>query len=317
MKLSSSAILTSVAYASTANAAFLSTAPSHSFQRSSVVVNGYLDDLTADLYKDAGVPDPEQDKRENNDMAKNEIDRFGPGNLQNFVEFDEYDGGDGQMGVAGDGEAGLDKSDFASGELANSAIKKTMDKSKARSAKNAWGSSTGYAEKLVEEKGMDIARAQQLENWQNQQEILAKSKAQKKMAESFDTMEENAMADWRTLSSFGVERNADFDLDEAFGQVVEGDDIEGTLEFNTRTGSVEIHELSLANPYMGFADFRAAFTPNTPNCFKLTPTEGALQKTPTEFIVKFKPEAIGTYNGGLVIETEDFKKTWKLIGSTG
>lgn len=204
MKLSNAAILlTSVAYASTANAF----APSQSFQRTSVVVNGYLDDLTADLYKEAGVPNPEEDKRENNDMNKAEIDRFGPGNLQSFVEFDEYDGGDGQMGVAGDGDSGLDKSDFASGELANSAIKKTMDKSKMRSAKNAWGSSTGYAEKLVEEKGMDVARAQQLENWQNQQEILAKSRAQKKMAESFDTQEENAMADWRTLSSFGVERN--------------------------------------------------------------------------------------------------------------
>jgi len=317
MKLSNAAILTSVAYASTANAAFVSTAPSHSFQRTSVVVNGYLDDLTTDLYKDAGVPNPEQDKRENNDMNKAEIENFGPGNLNQFVEFDEYDGGDGQMGVAGDGDSGLDKSDFASGELANSAIKKTMDKSKMRSAKNAWGSSTGYAEKLVQEKGMDIARAQQLENWQNQQEILAKSRAQKIQAEAFDNNEENAMADWRTLSSFGVERNTDTNLDEEFGNVAEGEEIEGTLEFNTRTGSTQIHEISLANPYMGFSDFRAAFTPETSAYYKLTPSEGALQKTPTEFVIKFKPESIGTYEGALVIETEDFKKTWKLIGTTG
>ena len=33
-------------------------------------------------------------------------------------------------------------------------------------------------------------------------------------------------------------------MDKAFGVVVEGDDIEGTLEFNTRTGSVEIREVS-------------------------------------------------------------------------
>jgi len=315
MKLSSAAIL--VACVSNVDAAFVSTTGSHSFQRSSVVVKGYLDDLTADLYKDAGVPDPVADKRENNDMSKDEIDRFGPGNLKDFVEFDEYDGGDGQMGVAGDGDSGLDKSDFAAGELANSELKQKMDKSKMRSAKNAWGSSTGYAEKLMEEKGMDIARAQQLENWQNQQEILAKSKAMKNQAEAYDKVEESAEADWRTLNKFGVERNEEFDMDKAFGVVVEGDDIEGTLEFNTRTGSVEIREISLKNPYMGFADFRAAFIPGTPNCYSLTPTEGALQKVPTEFIVKFKPESIGTFSGALVIETEDFKKTWKLIGTTG
>jgi len=317
MKLSVAAILTSAGYASTTNAAFLSPAPSHSFKRFSTKVNGYLDDLTTDLYKDAGLPNPEEDDRKNNDMDKSEIDRFGPGNLGRFVEFDEYDGGDGQMGVAGDGDSGLDKSDFAAGELANSSQRKTMDKSKARSAKNAWGTSTGYAEKLMEEKGMDIARAQQLENWQNQQEILAKRKAQSKIAESFETMEDNAEADWRTLSSFGVERNTDTDLDEEFGQVSEGDEIEATFEFHARTGGVEIKEISLANPYMGFSDFRAAFTPETPACYTLTPTEGSLQKIPTEFVIRFKPDGIGTFNGALVIETEDFKKTWKLIGSTG
>lgn len=315
MKLSA-AIL--VAYVSKVDAAFVSTTGSHSFQRSSVVVKGYLDDLTADLYKDSAIPDPVADKRENNDMSKDEIDRFGPGNLQDFVEFDEYDGGDGQMGVAGDGEAGLDKSDFDAGELANSKLKQTMNKSKMRSARNAWGSSTGYAEKLVKEKNMDVARAQQLENWQNQQEITAKKRAQKFQTDEFDKIEENAEADWRTLGKFGVERNAEFDMDEEFGAVAESEEIEGTLEFNTRTGSVEIRELSLKNPYMGFSDFRAAFTPETPGCYKLTPTEGALQqKTPTEFVIKFKPESIGTFTGALVIETEDFKKTWKLIGTTG
>lgn len=315
MKLSA-AIL--VAYVSKVDAAFVSTTGSHSFQRSSIVVKGYLDDLTQDLYKDAGIPDPVADKRENNDMAKDEIDRFGPGNLQDFVEFDEYDGGDGQMGVAGDGDSGLDKSDFNAGELANSKLKQTMDKSKMRSARNAWGSSTGYAEELMEKKGMDRARAQQLENWQNQQEIKAKANAQRDQAKAFETVEENAMADWRTLGNFGVERNEEYDLDEEFGPVVAGDEIEGTFEFNTRTGSVQIRELPLNNPYMGFSDFRAAFTPDTPLSFTITPNEGSLQqKTPTEFVIKFKPESIGTFTGALVIQTEDFKKTWNVIGTTG
>ena len=44
-----------------------------------------------------------------------------------------------------------------------------MAKSKTMSAKNAWGKSTGYADALIE-KGVDNQRAQQLENWMNQQE---------------------------------------------------------------------------------------------------------------------------------------------------
>jgi hypothetical protein len=62
-------------------------------------------------------------------------------------------GGDGQMGVAGDGKKGLDKEWEGEAQMANS---------KAMSAKNAWGKSTGYAEKLIEE-GMEGQRAQQLE----------------------------------------------------------------------------------------------------------------------------------------------------------
>jgi len=72
--------------------------------------------------------------------------------------YSEFDGGDGQMGVAGDGNSKLENFDMSS-----------MAKSKTMSAKNAWGKSTGYADALIE-KGVDNQRAQQLENWMNQQE---------------------------------------------------------------------------------------------------------------------------------------------------
>jgi len=62
------------------------------------------------------------------------------------------------MGVAGDGNSKLENFDMSS-----------MAKSKTMSAKNAWGKSTGYADDLIE-KGVDNQRAQQLENWMNQQE---------------------------------------------------------------------------------------------------------------------------------------------------
>jgi hypothetical protein len=71
------------------------------------------------------------------------------------------------------------------------------------------------------------------------------------------------------------------------------------------------------NPFMGFADFRAAFTPDTPREFTVQPTEGSLrQKEDTNFLVKFKAQSPGTVEGYLVIETEDFKKTWKVVGRT-
>jgi len=317
MKVCQAAILTAVAYASKANAAFVPASRSQPYQTSPTVLRGYLDDLNEELYKESAVPDVDADKRENNKMARDEISQYGPGNLNDFVDFDEFDGGDGQQGVAGDGQQGLDKSDFNTGELVDSQRNKSMSQSKQRSAKNAWGSSTGYAQQMIEEKGMDVAKAQQLENWHNQREILAKSKAQQAMAESFEVTSDPD-ADWRALAKFGVERNEEFNLDEAFGQVVEGGNIEGTLEFSVRSGGVQVHELAVENEYMGFADFRASLTPDTPDCYTLTPTEGNLQKgNPTNFVIRYKPNNMGTFTGALVIETEDFKKTWRLIGTTG
>jgi hypothetical protein len=68
---------------------------------------------------------------------------------------------------------------------------------------------------------------------------------------------------------------------------------------------------------MGFADFRAAFTADTPMDWSVEPNEGSLmQKEDTNFVVKFKPQGTGLVEGYLVIETEDFKKTFKVVGST-
>jgi hypothetical protein len=68
---------------------------------------------------------------------------------------------------------------------------------------------------------------------------------------------------------------------------------------------------------MGFADFRAAFSAGTPSEFSVTPSEGSLrQKEDTTFMVKFKAVKPGVVEGYLVIETEDFKKCWKVVGST-
>jgi hypothetical protein len=73
---------------------------------------GYLDDLTSDLAAPDSNPIPEEEAREANVMSKEKIVGAGPGDWDSYVEFDEFDGGDGQMGVAGDGNKGLDKFDM-------------------------------------------------------------------------------------------------------------------------------------------------------------------------------------------------------------
>jgi len=99
------------------------------------------------------------------------------------------------MGVAGDGKKGLDKEWTGEAQMA---------KSKMMSAKNAWGTATGYADDL-RAKGVETSRAQQLENWHNQQEVLKQRQAQRYMTDEFDQV--TAEESWRDLSKFGVERN--------------------------------------------------------------------------------------------------------------
>lgn len=270
---------------------------------------GYLDDLAGELKGPTAEemsPIPEEESREANQMDKDQIDRAGPGNWEGFVDFDEFDGGDGQMGVAGDGNKGLEGFDM-----------KQMATSKSMSAKNAWGTNTGYGDSL-RAKGVETSRAQQLENWANQQEVLAKRKEQRFMTEDFDN-DQNSDEDWRKLASFGVERNQDFDLDETFGAITADQNLEGTIDLvGQMNAGYATYEMNLKNPYMGFADFRAAFTADSAAGFTITPSEGALkQKEATEFTLKFKAQQPGAVEGYLVIETEDFKKTWKVVGRTG
>lgn len=177
--------------------------------RNTIVLRGYLDDLSKELYEKETAPDLMKDSREYNNMKKSDIDRYGPGTFEVFQDFEEFDGGDGQMGVAGDGRSGLekDKEEFNAPMLAGKTKEERQaDKSKMRSARNAWGTFTGYSDAL-RAKGVDTARAQQLENWANQQEVLKKRGDMRYMTDEFDKVRENAEADWRTLAKFGVERN--------------------------------------------------------------------------------------------------------------
>jgi len=109
-------------------------------------------------------------------------------------------------------------------------------------------------------------------------------------------------------------------MNEEFGAAsIEGGEMEGTIELVSRPGGgVGYKEFALKNPYMGFADFRATITPESGKGWTVSPAEGSLmQREETQFTVRFRPEFIGVSEGYLIIETEDFKKVWKLVGSTG
>ncbi|GMH78437.1 hypothetical protein TrST_g4755 [Triparma strigata] len=293
-------------------------------------LKGYLDDLTEDIKPtdESKKANPERDSHEYNKLKPEDIDRFGPGTLGNFVDFDEFDGGDGQMGVAGDGNSQLE--DIGE-DTSQRMVKKTDQNvvrpdefkvkttSRERSARNAWGSGDSSYSDALREKGVDTQKAQRLENWQKQQEVLRERKKARYETDEFDAIDEApAEEDWRLLSKFGVERNQDFDLEEAFGPVTPDlDNTEETIEMHTNVNSVAFTTLNLKNLYMGFADFRAALSSDTSLEWSIEPEEGSLNKSDeTEFILRFKPSTPGVSEGYLVIETEDWKKTWKVIGNT-
>ncbi|GKY92347.1 hypothetical protein MPSEU_000205600 [Mayamaea pseudoterrestris] len=273
-----------------------------SIRTSSSRLFGYLDDLNKYIGT-AEEEDEGDDSREATAMAQDKKDRFGVGDWSSYVEFQEFDGGDGQMGVAGDGKQGLEK------EWSNSA---EIGKSKLRSARNAWGSSSGYADKLREE-GVETSRAQQLENWHNQQEVLQSKRAARFMTDEFDSVSTDES--WRDLSKFGVERNQNFDFNTAFGPVQPGDRLEGAIDLQSRLNRNEAFEFPLKNSFMGFSDFRAAFCPDDGQ-WTVEPAEGSISgRQATDFIVKFRPSNIGVSEVYLVIDTEDDKWTWKCTGT--
>jgi hypothetical protein len=72
--------------------------PLAQYRSTSTSLHGYLDDLTDDLYAEDGDPDPEAESFEATKATEEQKDRYGVGSWDDYVEFDEFDGGDGQMG---------------------------------------------------------------------------------------------------------------------------------------------------------------------------------------------------------------------------
>jgi len=59
-------------------------------------LKGYLDDLSNELKGPDANPDVYAESKAATDYDKSQLDRYGPGSFENFVDFDEFDGGDGR-----------------------------------------------------------------------------------------------------------------------------------------------------------------------------------------------------------------------------
>lgn len=238
-------------------------------------------------------------------MDKSLIQNYGPGVFDGFADInDQFDGGDSEMGLTGDGTIGMKKL----GRDVNPHMTRTMS---ARTRgydpheEMIVSQAMGYAEELMHSNpGIDSVRAQQLENWAEQQEISSTNRHMyyDRHQESYET----------TISAYEEEPVS-------FVHPVEaGGDYEGLITLRAPLHGVARYDIMLKNPYMGFAEFRAAFTEEATNNWFVTPSDGVLkQNEETHFAVTFRPMHPGVTEGYLVIETQDFKKTWKVVGSTG
>ena len=96
-------------------------------------------------------------------MDKEKIRHYAPGDFAHYVDpSDLFDGGDSEMGLAGDGNLGLRRI----GRDVSPHMARTMTAKIDQAAE-----ASSYAEELLNNSGMDVTRAQQLENWATQNEI--------------------------------------------------------------------------------------------------------------------------------------------------
>jgi len=241
-------------------------------------------------------------------LSPDQIDRYGPKDLSQFGDFpaDQFDGGDSEMGLAGDGSIGLRKL----GRDVSPHLARTLGAKIVTDDEGAYDSSSysaSYADELMQmNPGMDAVRAQQYENWATQNEIALGNRI---MNERVQVTYESVVDDVAEYHEDGIELSAPIEA---------GEEIVGIITLTAPLNGVARHDIMLKNPYMGFAKFRAGFVGDAIYDWSVTPSDGYLkQREETHFAVSFNPRNPGVSSGYFVVETEDFKMTWKVVGSTG
>merc|ERR1719331_2579158 len=85
---------------------------------------------------------------------------YGPTNYEGFIDADGFDGGDGQVGVVGDGKNHMEEFDMSAedsrGLKGGRKLNQMGGRESKLNAKNAWGTTTGYAEELAKRGMVEI-----------------------------------------------------------------------------------------------------------------------------------------------------------------
>ena len=244
-------------------------------------------------------------------MPKDQLDRFGPGSFDQYADStsNDFDGGDSDAGLVGDGQSGLRQ--FGSDVSPHLANTMTARYSSAYDeVETSQMNALSYAEELVHSNpSMDEIRAVQLQNWSMQKEIHERNRYMNEKTQVYYEVDEGDYIDYS-------ESSLDHLPFEEIGANEETADCLITLV--APLNGVASHEIAVKNPYMGFAKFRTYFVGDAATEWTVTPSDGYLkQNEETQFIISYRPQNTGVCHGHFVIETEDFRNIWKVVGSTG
>ncbi|CAM9126765.1 unnamed protein product, partial [Ectocarpus sp. 12 AP-2014] len=248
--------------------------------------------------------------------AATRSDRYGPADYEGFVDSEGFDGGDGQVGVVGDGGNAMEQFDQSAVGRAQDMKAKVkastmVQESKARQ-RNAWGGgSTGYADELKEQgmvsynaAGEDTSkvRRQQYENYRNQQEITRRQRADNGVMEAMTgtgTIEDNT-SKWKRGGRSSYFDNINAAPEEAVDQswnkysapVASGmkdgtewgettltgnEKVEDTVQCISTSGRPGHATLNVKSTVMTFEPFHCTFVGDARG-FKVTPEEGTLNR---------------------------------------
>ena len=255
---------------------------------------------------DQDDPDREESNPRDHTGIGEADSNYGPTNYEGFIDADGFDGGDGQVGVVGDGKNHMEEFDMSAedskGVKGGRKLNQMGGRESKLNAKNAWGTTTGYADELakrgmveIDEYGEDklARRRQQLENWRNQEELRMKKDHQ--MAE---------------LASLQGKEYRHFNHGSYLQQFDNGPKDEVSSE--------QVTGMTAGDEFSTYADFTAGFTAGSSSAVTVEPTHGTLNRRagdPQEFVIKFQPtDYADSYDATLVIETEDMKQTYEIIG---
>lgn len=266
-----------------------------------------------------------------------------PTNYEGLVDGDGFDGGDGQVGVVGDGSNAMetfDKSGTVKARIQNSVGGSESKKTQ----KNVFGMTTGYADELKEqgmvqldETGGDMlqARRQQLENWRNQRELKAKQNSGLQELSDYTGVEYDArratQSYFNALDAGPLNDDAKFTITRGDAKqeaateaaVLDKGDITETIHLTAQFPSPCFHEISVKNDVISFEEFVVGFSDDSVNGgadYQVKPLSGELngrRGDPTPLSVTFKPNAPGgpPRTVYLVVQTEESKFTYEIIGN--